>query len=123
MKRNPASSSVKRTDGRQDVNLDGQYRQIGISAVLAALPYQDNAKPAADEAGCCATSSGWRDWPPPEPRPLGRSDTDPFRRDPPGGSVSFVRVDRAGDRAGRRAPLGDPGAPKSSCQTRGRRAN
>ena len=46
MKRNPASSPVARRD---EVDLDGQYRKIGISAVLAALPYQDNAKPSAEE--------------------------------------------------------------------------
>lgn len=52
MKRNTASSpSAKRIDHpHQHVDLDGHYRQIGISAVLAALPYQDNAKPAAHEA-------------------------------------------------------------------------
>jgi hypothetical protein len=50
MKRNPAGNTTTRIEERQDVNLDGHYRQIGISAVLAALPYQDNVKPAADEA-------------------------------------------------------------------------
>jgi len=46
MKRNPASSPAARRD---EVDLDGQYRKIGISAVLAALPYQDNAKPSAEK--------------------------------------------------------------------------
>lgn len=56
MKRNPASSPVARRD---EVDLDGQYRKIGISAVLAALPYQDNAKPSSAEEPAASRDKQW----------------------------------------------------------------
>jgi hypothetical protein len=45
--------------GRAAVDLDGQYRKIGISAVVAALPYQAASEKAAD-ASSILTDEQWR---------------------------------------------------------------
>jgi hypothetical protein len=56
MKRNSVSTPAVK---RAAVDLDGQYRKIGISAVAAALPYHGAAEKPADAPGT-PCDEGWR---------------------------------------------------------------
>jgi hypothetical protein len=56
MKRKSVKAPAAR---RTAVDLDGQYRKIGISAVVAALSYQGAGKKAAD-APSILSNEQWR---------------------------------------------------------------
>jgi hypothetical protein len=45
---------------RAAVDLDGQYRKIGISAVAAALPYQDATEKKPADATGTPCDERWR---------------------------------------------------------------